>query len=250
MKKWLLALADWLDWPILTMQIRKRVRSAKGIMYVPVVAITMSVLSIVYVLLNAKTAGDRRECAAACLTVALLLRAAYALVIVPMYCSRTIASEREAGRFDSLAITPMSSRAIAMQSMALPVILALVVQIVLLPSDVLSVMWLGASRWYILLGPLAFLGVTSMIATMGVHASCCCGNSRGAAVVSVVGAFGFMLPLWMLFRMCGAARELSIEPAMLIEGVYLLFLVLFDIALIAWGARDMIRRLDRLRRAI
>jgi len=243
-EKWLLALADRLDWPVLTLEIRRCARSDRGLYFSPLVAVVITGLFFVGI-----ATGHRRGFGEAILpTVALflsrVLQFIFLIAVVPSSCSRAISSERESGRFDALAMTSLKSWEIVLQKIALPLLFALAIAVTFVPIDIYGI-WSRDLGWVPLIMSIVFVAGSMTVAAIGILSSTLCASSRSASAVTAV----LMLLTWfVLFAVLGAVMAVVFvgPDAYCLPGFCVLtglILAALDIALIGGAAR----RLETLR---
>ncbi len=200
----------------------------------------------------------------------LLIQQAVLWLVIPLYTARSIAAQREAGSLQMIAVTPMRSRFIVGQIMAVAMALALAVAVVSLPALValdLRSLFHGRMGPFFPVGPglgmlplaaggsmgqLWFPLTAAFYASIGLYCSSTCAKAQSAtfltyALIVLLGRIApsalFIVPF--LLRLWGpwfGDPATLVTLAILMRVVYLVLTVL-----LVWMA---ITRLDRIRRGI
>lgn len=195
------------------------------------------------------------------LLVALKWGVAY--LVVPSNCSRAIAQEREAGNFQMLAMTPMSSALILWQKAAVGLLPAVVIAILAIPTIIPSLMspsrtsydvtpWLIAGTDWI--GMVTYPIDLALFAAIGLWSSCWASNTRSAVSLAYLLVL-VALPTAMYFAFFvtfGALHRAfplfdSGTTASLFAVEWVVFQTIVSAGLAVLLIRNTVRRLDYLR---
>lgn len=133
---------DQLDWPVLTLELRRNHKWTRDFGLVLMLSAIVSALSLAsliwaYCLYQGHPIYNIIDTIAAMtLIVQGALLSIYILFVGPPYAAKAISGEIETKRFDSLALTPMSSRQIVIQKAIVPMIYLAGIAVVMLPVTI------------------------------------------------------------------------------------------------------------------
>lgn len=256
------------DYPIITLEWRRMMRGKLRLRLLLLAAGVTSAVGFFGVLSGALGAasgtasrlGSLPVLGYVAVVVLLLIQQAVLWLVIPLYAARSIAAQRETRALQMIAVTPMKSRFIVGQIMAVVLGQALAVAVVSLPALIaLHVTQpLGEMGMYMLpfsgglMGQIWFPVTAAFYASVGLLCSCSCATLQSAIILTYVLAIflGRLVPtgLYVVPMLLGLWRYWSHDPATMVTLAIVGRVMLLVLAvLFTWMA---INRFDRLRRGL
>ncbi|MCX6344337.1 MAG: hypothetical protein NT018_04600 [Armatimonadetes bacterium] len=188
--RWFEQHLERLDWPLLTLELRRSRRSAKifgQMLWISIGFLVYGLLMFAMFAMCApavlKVNTNDSDLVVFLTMVIALWRSLFSFFVVPSYSARMISSEKENRSFEHLALTSLSAKDIVIQKAALPIFYSLAITVVLLPLDIVVLAFSGALQ-YCFVGSLGFVCQVALYTGIGILSSCLCNNTRSASVIT------------------------------------------------------------------
>lgn len=202
-----------LDWPVLTLELRRNHKWTRDFGLVLMLSAIISVLGLAGLIWaycryhNRLFYSPIDTIAMMILTVQGFLLGIYLLFVGPPYAAKAISGEIETKRFDSLALTPLSSRQIVIQKAVLPMIYLLGIVIAMLPTTICCLIATKGLSWWILYIILCVLLYAAYCNGLAFLCSALTRNTRNATAITYLvllfgpnfGLLTFRISMMMIF---------------------------------------------------
>lgn len=187
-----------MDLPVLVQEMRIRQRGMRQFVITLVYMLALSIIALALSYEVASEAVEPSRLSALGQRLFMLLALAQLAVVclvVPVYSSTIVSSEREKGTFELLALTMLSSGGIIRQKLSAATVEVLMLALTSLPVLGLAFMFGGVAPLQMVLAYGILVVTAVLLGSYGVLCSCLLSNSKSATFIAYLGMFAFMLIL-------------------------------------------------------